>query len=268
MPTIRVNGAELYYEDTGGQGKETIVFAHGFLFSCRMFDAQVAALKDRYRCIAYDFRGQGQSEITADGYDMETLYEDAAALIEGLNAAPCHFVGLSMGGFMGMRLAARRPHLIRSLILMETSADPEPNRLRYRLMSLATRIVGLPPLATPTMKILFGQKFINDPVRASQRDTWRERLVASSPVGARRALDGVVTRKPVYEEIARITTPTLILVGDQDVATTPAKSKRIQERIPGSTLVIIPGAGHSSAIEEPAFVNQQISAFLSTLRSV
>ena len=63
MPIIRVNGAALYYEEHG-TGPETVVFAHGLLWSCRMFDAQVALLKDRYRCVAFDFRGQGQSEVT------------------------------------------------------------------------------------------------------------------------------------------------------------------------------------------------------------
>src|SRR5215813_1651763 len=103
MPKMRVNGAELYYEDVGS-GPQAIVFAHGLLWSCRMFDAEVALLKDRYRCVSFDFRGQGQTEVTKDGYDMDTLYEDAAALIGALNLAPCHFAGLSMGGFIGMRL--------------------------------------------------------------------------------------------------------------------------------------------------------------------
>src|SRR5262245_51346677 len=90
MPKLRINRAEIYYEDVGS-GPQTIVFAHGLLWSCRMFDGQVAALKDCYRCVSFDFRGQGQSEVTRDGYDMDTLYEDAAALIETLNLAPCHF---------------------------------------------------------------------------------------------------------------------------------------------------------------------------------
>jgi pimeloyl-ACP methyl ester carboxylesterase len=63
-----------------------------------MYDGQVAHLRARRRCIAYDHRGQGQSPASATAYDMETLYADAAALIEKLGAAPCHFVGLSMGG--------------------------------------------------------------------------------------------------------------------------------------------------------------------------
>jgi len=147
MPIIRVNGAALYYEEHGA-GPETIVCAHGLLWSCRMFDAQVALLKERYRCVAFDFRGQGQSEVTRSGYDMETLYEDALALIEQLGCAPCHFLGLSMGGFIGLRLAARHPELLRSLILLETSADPEPGEhvAKYRQLTFVARWFGLGPV--------------------------------------------------------------------------------------------------------------------------
>ena len=87
MPIIRVNEAALDHEEHG-TGSETIVFAHGLLWSCRMFDAQVAQFKEHYRCVAFDFRGQGQSEVTRSGYDMETLYEDAIALIEQLECTP------------------------------------------------------------------------------------------------------------------------------------------------------------------------------------
>src|SRR5437899_10903280 len=110
-----------------GPGPESLVCSYGWLWSGRVFDAQVALLKWRYRCVAFNFRGQGQSEVTGSGYDMETLYEDAVALIEQLGCAPCHFLGLSMGGFIGLRLAARHPELLRSMILLETSADPEPS---------------------------------------------------------------------------------------------------------------------------------------------
>jgi pimeloyl-ACP methyl ester carboxylesterase len=93
MPKIKVNGAEIYYEERGS-GEETVVFSHGFLFNGRMFDAQVAALEDRFRCITFDHRGQGQSEVTKDGYDIDSITEDAKGLIETLDLAPCHFVGL------------------------------------------------------------------------------------------------------------------------------------------------------------------------------
>lgn len=269
MSTLRVNGATLWYQEHGA-GPETIVFAHGLLWDGRMFDAQVAALRDRYRCITFDFRGQGQSEVTPGGYDMDTLADDAAVLIEALGAAPCHFVGLSMGGFIGMRLAARRPELIRSLVLMETSADPEPaeNAPKYRAMGMVGRIfgrLGFGLVSGRVMRIMFGRKFLDDPARAAERALWRERLMSNHKVGITRALQGVIDRKPVYGELGRITCPTLVMVGDQDVATVPAKAERIHAAISGSRLVIIPGAGHTSSAEEPEFVNAALAEFLSSI---
>src|SRR5438552_10053419 len=132
MLKIRVNGAEIHYESRGAG--ETILFLHGLLWGGWMFEPQMRALETTARCVAIDFRGQGGSEVTAGGYDMETLFADVVALIEALVLAPAHLVGLSMGGFVGMRIAARRPDLVRSLALLETSADPEPpeNVPRYR----------------------------------------------------------------------------------------------------------------------------------------
>lgn len=264
MPTVRVNGVELHYEEAG-RGPETIVFAHGLLWSGRMFEAQVAALKDRYRVIAYDHRGQAQSEITESGYDMDSIAADAAALIEKLSPGnPVHFAGLSMGGFTGMRLAIRRPELLKSLVLLETSADPEPreNVPKYRLLNLIARLFGFGVLTGQVMPIMFGEKFLRDPVRAAQREEMKRRLIANRRAGTVRAVQGVIERDGVYEQLGRIRTPTLIIVGDQDKATVPAKSERMHAAIAGSKLVVIPGAGHSSSIEEPAAVTAAIEAFL------
>lgn len=266
MPTLKVNGADIHY-DVHGDGPETIVFAHGLLWSGQMFTQQVAHFQGRYRCITFDFRGQGQSAVTESGYDMDTLTEDTAALIENLDCGPCHFAGLSMGGFVGMRLALRRPDLIQSLILLETTSDPEPqeNQGKYRLLTFIGRWFGLGPVANRIMKIMFGQSFLNDPNRLAERELWRRRLVSNHRVGISRAVYGVIDRQGVYDEIHQIKVPTLIAVGDQDVATVLRKSERMHERIPGSELVIIPEAGHSSSIEQPEAVNQAIEQFLNTV---
>ncbi|MEZ4709196.1 MAG: alpha/beta fold hydrolase [Caldilineaceae bacterium] len=263
MPKLRVNNAEIYYEEQGA-GPETIVFAHGLLWSGRMFDQQVEAFKERYRCITFDFRGQGQSQVTATGYDMDTLSEDAAALIEALQCAPCHFVGLSMGGFIGLRLAIRRPELLKSLTLLETSADPEPpeNMRRYRLLNVIARWLGLRLVANQVMPIMFGRKFLNDSERAAEKATWRAHLIANHRIGITRAVQGVISRAGVYDELDQITTPTLIVVGDQDVATPPAKAQRMHARIGGAKLVQVAGAGHTSTVEEPAAINAALAEFL------
>ena len=267
MARIAVRGAGLHYEERGA-GPETVVFAHGLLWSGRLFDRQVEALAPRYRCVTFDFRGHGRSEVTADGYDMDSLAADAAGLIEALGCAPCHFVGLSMGGFVGMRLAIRQPRLLRSLILLETSADPEPeaDRRRYRRMNLAARWIGLGVMARPVMRIIFGRKFLGDPARSALREQCRRELAGNDRLGITRAVIGVIDRQGIYEQLERIATPTLILVGDQDLATPPARAERIHARIAGSRLQVLPGAGHTSTIEEPAAVNAAIADFLAGVR--
>ena len=122
-----------------------------------MFADQISVLRSRLRCVAYDHRGQGQSPPSPTPFDMETLYEDAVALIEKLALGPVHFVGLSMGGFIGMRLAARRPELVRSLVLIDTAADAEPlwNIPKYKLLALLARGLGYRSLLAPIMKIIY-----------------------------------------------------------------------------------------------------------------
>lgn len=263
MPEVSVNGARLHYEEQGS-GKDTIVFSHGLLMNSRMFSDQIAALSTHYRCIAYDHRGQGRSGITRNGYDMDTLTEDAAGLIEALDASPCHFAGLSMGGFVGLRLALRHPEMLRSLILLDTSADEEPreNVPRYRLLNWIVRVFGVRPVVGRVMPLMFGQHFLQDPARAGDREQWRGELMGNRRPGVNRAVGGVISRDAVYSQIDRISLPTLVIVGEEDVATPLPKAERLKQRIPDSELVVVPKAGHSSTVEQPEAVSRAMEAFL------
>jgi len=263
VPALNVNGASLHYESTGS-GSETILFMHGLLWSSEMYAGQVEVLSTRYRCVTFDFRGQGRSEVTAAGYGMDALYADAACLIETPGLGRVHVVGLSMGGFVAMRLAARRPDLVRSLVLLGTSAEPElpENRWRYRLLGVIGSWFGSAIVAGRVMPIMFGKTYLGDPARAAQRDAWRKRLIGNDRIGIARALKGVVERSSIEAELARITVPTLIVVGDEDVAAVPARAERIRDGIPDARLLVIRHAGHSSTIEEPAAVTQAIAEFL------
>jgi 3-oxoadipate enol-lactonase len=266
VPLLSVNGVRLHVEDSGGQGTP-IVFSHGLLLSTRMFDAQVAALRGRYRCVAYDHRGQGQSEVPPlRSMDIEDCYRDGVALIETLHLAPCHFVGLSMGGFVGMRIAARRPELLRTLALLETTADPEPpeNAPRYRLLNIVARFLGPWVVAGKVMPILFSRTFLKDPARGAEREEWKRRIGANRR-SVWRAVNGVIERSPIYDELKSIRVPTLVMVGEEDVATVPAKSERIASAIAGARLVRVPGAGHSSTIEQPAAITVELERLFSKL---
>lgn len=262
MPTAKLKGAKLHYIDVGGG--TPVLFLHGLLWSHEMFRAQIDELKGRFRCVAMDWRGQGRSEVTASGYDMETLADDAAELILQLGIGPCHVVGLSMGGFVAMRLAARKPQLVRSIVLLETSADAEPseNVPKYKRLNLVARWLGLGLVANKVMPIMFGQTFLNDAGRAEERERWKKALVGNHKIGITRAVRGVIERKPIYDELGNVTCPALVMVGDEDAATVPAKAERIANAIKGAKLVTIPRAGHSATIEEPAFVSRELSRFL------
>lgn len=270
MPRFQLSdGSSLHYDDSGSE-KPVVLFSHGLLFDSEMFAAQAEALAADYRVIRYDHRGQGRSdESKLRCIDMGTLTADAIELIEKLGVAPVHFVGLSMGGFVGMRIAARRPELIRSLALLDTSADPEPeeNIGQYKAMNAFVRLFGTRLLVGKVMRILFGATFLSDPARGRERERWKQHLRGLSP-SIWRAVNGVIERESVLAELARIRAPTLVLVGAEDVATVPLKSERIQERVAGSKMVMIRGAGHSSTVEEPAAVTAAIQEFLHGIREL
>ena len=267
MPTIELNGTSLYYEDTGpGSTGETVAFSHGLLWTTEQFAPQIAALRDRYRCIAWDHRGQGRSAADhRECISIELVWQDAAQLLQKVAGGPVHFCGLSMGGFVGMRMAARRPDLVRSLLLLETSADPEPieNVPRYRLLTKVLKLLGPKVIKNKVAPIMLGKTLINDQARRSDLKAFVELMSRRRDIW--RAVNGVVDRAGIHDELAKITAPTLILVGDEDVATPLLKAERIVGGIAGAKLVRIPRAGHSSPVEEPALVTAAIEEFLRAL---
>lgn len=268
MPSLQVDGATVHYTDTGAPPDRpdapTIVFGHGLLFSGSMFDAQVTALRSRYRCVAIDWRGQGSSPPARRGYDMDTLTRDAVALIESLGVAPVHYVGLSMGGFVGQRLATRHAHLLRTLTLLDTSADREPpvSAVKEFAMAAVYPLIGVRPLRSAVLPLMFGPTFRNDPASEPAIAEFMAQLAACNRWAISKAVLGVVTRKPIYEELARIAMPTLVIVGADDAATRPDKARRIADRIPTARLEVVPDSGHSSTVEQPEIVTRLIETFV------
>jgi pimeloyl-ACP methyl ester carboxylesterase len=253
----------LFYKESG-QGPETIVFSHGLLMDHSMFEAQRAAFSDQYRVIAYDHRAQGQSQDPERGYDMETLTTDAAGLILALEAAPCHFAGLSMGGFIGMRLAARRPALVRTLTLMNTGAEAEPwpNRLRYGFLAHLVRLVGTGPFSSIAVNALFGRTTRSSTERKAMLEEWTKKL-RRRPRNVAEALLGVMRRKEVTgDELGAIRCPTLIIAGEEDTARPPADSEHLAACIPEARLVCLAGSGHSSVLEVPEAVIEAMRGLL------
>ena len=272
MPTIRADGATVAYTDTGVPDgvpdAPTIVFGHGLLFSGWMFTAQIEALRSTYRCIAIDWRGQGASPPADDGrYDMDTLTDDALALLDHLGLDRVHWVGLSMGGFVGQRIAARHPQRLLSLTLIETSPDREERfaAIQDKVLTVVYRLVGIRPVRRSVEKIMLGPVFRKDPANRPVVDEWFDQLARADRRGMRGAILAVANRKGVYDEIGSITAPTLVVCGVDDVPTPVAKARRIADAVAGARLELVPECGHSSSIEQPARITELISAFIGSV---
>ncbi|MEU7145280.1 alpha/beta fold hydrolase [Nocardia sp. NPDC046473] len=269
--TIEVNGVPIGYTDTGDPNGRSdtpvIVFGHSLLFGGWMFRAQIAALREHYRCVAIDWRGQGGTQPTKDGYDMDTLTADAVGLIRALGLPPVHWVGIGMGGFVGQRVAARHGELLRSLTLLSTSAGSQDRSKvgKYTRLTWAVRLFGVDAVRGKVARLLFGPAFLADPAAAATIDEWAERLDRVDPVGTRRAIRGAIGRAPADREISGITAPTLVAVGADDAVTPIADAWRLTELIPKARFEVIENAGHCCVLEQPGVVTALVQSFLADI---
>lgn len=258
----------LWVHDSGGDGP-IVCFSHGLLWSADMFAPQIHALQDRFRCVAWDHRGQGDSPVPPGRVaTIEQCTEDAWALIQTLGR-PVHFVGLSMGGFVGMRLAARHPEAIQSLVLLDTAADPEPlaNIPKYRRLLFFARLFGVPGfLADRVLPIMVSRSLLEDPARADDVRTLRAGLMRNTrTIGP--AVNGVLEREGFEEGLSGIRCPTLVARGDGDAAIAEPRARALHAGIQGARWATIPRAGHTSTLENPGAVNALLEEFLTSAQA-
>ena len=265
MALIDVNGTTLRYEDEGPRAAHAVVMSPSMFFDVRMFEAQAAALSDRFRVVRYDHRGQGESARDArERLDMDTLADDAAALIEALDLAPCTFVGNSMGGFVGLRLAARRPDLLTSAVLMGTSADVEEQADAMDGLVEVLAEQGIEPVLDGVLHFMMGDTTLTDPSRADVLAEVTALLRSRTPEYADAAWN-IAHRKPVLDELAGVSVPLLVVAGTEDHTYPPAKSRQIVDAVPGATLEVMERTGHVHAMENPQAVIEVLERHLAGL---
>jgi pimeloyl-ACP methyl ester carboxylesterase len=257
MPYANVNGQRLYYEDTGGTGP-AIIFSHGLLLDGTMFAPQVAALRDKYRCIVWDERGHGKT--TGETLPPFTYYDsanDLAALLAFLGVGSAILAGVSQGAFLGMRCALVHPERVRALILIsaQTGVDDPKTLQGYGAMLDAWIANNLPEEIAATIgDIVFGPGW---PGAAAWKEKWRTKTAPN----LRGAFDALAGRDDIGDKVSAIGVPTLIIHGDADAAIPLAKAQAMRASIPDAELVVAEG-GHSVNMTNPVPVNAAIEAFL------
>ena len=259
MPHASANGVNLHYEIVGPAGAPVVVFAHSIGATMAMWDAQVAALSGRYRCLRYDTRGHGGSEVVATPATADDLADDLAGLLDALGIARAHVVGLSLGGMTGQAFALRHPQRLDRLALVATSAQMDEAAWRQRIETVTRE--GYEPFIDGIMV----PRWFTPGFAAAHPEVvagFRSRMMANDPRGYA-ACAHVIATLDLLPRISGITAPTMIIVGAEDPATPVAMSEAIRSRIPHAEMVVIPGAAHIVAVEAAERVTEHLSAFLS-----
>lgn len=264
MPETNINGVSLHYTDQG-QGLP-LVLIHGFPFDGRMWDAQVAALSNHCRVIVPDLPGFGGSR-TDRPYTIQSLADDLHSFLAQINALPCVFGGLSMGGYVSFAYITRYPTDLKGLVLVDTKCEADSSEAKQnRMKTIETaRTAGAKTIADQMLpKLLASQTFTRKPDVVQKLRTMIE---ACSPQAIEYASLAMRDRRDYSSELPSISVPTLILVGDADVLSPPATATAMCAEIPRAEVVLIRGAGHLSPMEQPDQVNAALQEFLTRLKA-
>ena len=258
----RANGIDINYELHGKEDAPWLVLSHSLACSVRMWDPQIAALKDSYRILAYDTRGHGATEAPKGAYTLDMLSDDLFFLLKHLKIETTHFCGLSMGGMIGQTFALKHPGAFQTLTLADTTsrypAEAAPVWMD-RIKTAETK--GMEPLAQGTLERWFTESFRNS--RPDVVDAVRK-LIVSTPVAGYAGCCHALPKINVTARLKEIKCPILVIVGEQDPGTPLAMAQEIHANAPGSKLVVLPSAAHIANLEQPEGFTRALRDFLRT----
>lgn len=260
MHIIR-DGVKLAYEDRGTG--LAVVLIHGFPFSRQMWGPQ-AALARTVRLITPDLRGFGESDGAPSTLDQ--LADDLHAIVEHLHLSAWVLGGFSMGGYVVFRYLARHPDAATAVLLLDTRAEADPPDGRRRRYDAIARIEREGPAGylDDFLTLIVSPKTLE--TRPDLANEVRAQMESRRPASLTGALRAMAERPDSTPLLSSIRVPTLIVVGEDDKATPVDSARRMHEAIPGSQLVIIPGAGHVSNLEQPERFSAALSPFLQRFR--
>lgn len=259
MPTVAINQHQVHYIEKG-RGKPVILI-HGFPLDHRIWAGQIDPLAEKYRVIAVDLPGFGQS-TAAGPLSIAQMAECVRELATRLDALPAVVAGLSMGGYVALAWAKHCPTHIDGMILVDTKAEgdsAEARQNRDRMIELVGSS-GAGAVADVMMPKLIAAQTLHDEQQIVQQ--LRDMIESQSPQGIQWALAGMRDREDLVDFIQSIADPTLIIVGEHDPLTPPDGARQMQKRIRRSQLAVIPGCGHLPLLEKPTETAQAMIQFL------
>lgn len=263
MPTALVNGQNIHYTDTGGDGPP-VILSHGFMMSGEMFVHQVDALKSDYRIITWDERGFGHTEFDGQPFTYWDSAADCLALLDHLGVERAVLGGMSQGGFLSLRAALTAPERVRALILMDTQAGAEDPAVAEGYQQMLDTWIAAGPvdeLTETIAKIIIAEPEAN----AQWIAKWKELDERAGRDGMKAASDCLLGRNDITGRLGEITCPALVVHGTEDNAITMDRAEILASGLSGAGDVVKVGGAHAANLTNPEPVNAAIRSFLADL---
>lgn len=260
---VQLNGVSLHHQIIGGPGnKPVIVFINSLGTDFRIWRDVIVRLAGSYPLLTYDKRGHGLSDVGQAPYTIEDHVDDLIGLLEHLKVRNAVICGLSVGGLIAQNLYARRPDLVKALILCDTAHKIGTAEMWAARIS-AIEEGGLDGIVDGVMERWFTPAFRNsDPGLPGYRN-----MMLRQPVDGYIGTCAAIRDADYTEAAGRIAVPTLCVVGDQDGATPPDLVLSLAKLVPGARYEVIKDAGHIPCVEQPEMLTTIIEAFLAPVIS-
>lgn len=262
---VDVNGFALHCLVEGPEGAPWVTLANSLVCSLHMWDEQAKRLARHYRVLRYDMRGHGKSDAPPSPYTIEALADDVLAVWDHFGVTRSHWIGLSLGGMVGISLALRHPARLASLVACDCRAESPPayaavfdERIRV------TREQGMEAMVAPTLGRFFTETFAA--ARPDMIETFGDMIRETSAEGHIGCCEAI--RGLAYEaRLPEITVPTLFIGGEHDIGAPPAVMRAMHAAVPGSQYRMLEGAGHISNVHVPDAFQQAIEAFMAAAKA-
>ncbi|MDI9483945.1 MAG: alpha/beta hydrolase [Bacillota bacterium] len=253
MPKLKINGVEINYS-LDGTGEETIVFLNGIMMNTLSWNDFVPVLTEQnsYRLLRLDFRDMGFSSPYTEDYDVSIHVDDLKGLLDELGIRKVHLLGVSYGAMVAMMFALKYPENLSTLILPNAVARVT------RFLQAASDIWEYSAATNSgelffklSMPFIYSDEFYERNWEwLKEREAFFDQILTKEYFASLQRLSRSSKNFDILDEIHKIKVPTLLIAGSRDIITPVSEMKKIQERIEGSRMIIIEGAGHASFYEK------------------
>ncbi|MDT8306890.1 MAG: alpha/beta fold hydrolase [Anaerolineae bacterium] len=271
MPTVAVNGIDIYYEEQGDG--EPLLLITGLSYPLWYWHRVVPLLAAHFRVITFDNRGVGATDKPPGPYSASMMAADTAGVLDALALERAHILGHSMGGYIAQALAVEQPQRIDRLILASTSfGGPDQIAPSPEAMAVLTDLSG-----DPAERFMRGLTVSAAPGFAAREPAfvqeWLQYRIDNpvDPIAYQAQLAvglALFAREAAFDgKLQQITAPTLLLWGEHDQVTPPGNAQLMAAQIPNTAITILADAGHNFALEVPEAAAEAVISFLAGRRS-